>query len=825
MLANQAGPVRAFVVGTAGSGKSTLLRQVTDLLTLHGVPSVRFDDWTDVDAVPAAEVLLVDDLHQVSAGQLTALCTRAARPDASLVVASRPARGSSSAKDVARLLERSALSIVLGEVSQADVAGFFRQRDQVIPQSCLDQIFAATGGVAWLVSAALAMHEVGECDDAQHVDLSRDLEARILHRLDTVPEPLRRWVELSCVGGLGHAGLLQHDVNADERIAEAFSEGLLLRNGLPVPVVRSAVRGALPAHRVIDLGALGAEPGVRSPEDASFAGHDRDPIDSPDLVIALLRNADRLLETDPERAGEFYASALAAGPQDPGVSLRQALAAWHAGALDVASMVLDPLLSHSEESVRVQAADIAAAVWAARGLTSTASRVYSALPPLSASSLVRATIAHIGAGHLDPVQTAAADAHSAGALAPSTLDIALQLLAEGLHGSLQTDPPAYAVSRLVRASGLYTASRASDPLPELPAVIAASAALGAGELVTAQRVIDEAVSGGQGGRWARRRLLLWQAFVALQGERPADARAALEAAEGIPLPTSPRDEFLHQAVLVSLARRYRDMAALESAWAAANVGVRHLDVDVYTLLPLGALLCAAARVGDDVTLSPSFTQGLEILRRLGSPPLWSLHLRWAAVQQGILLDKPDLLRPHAKALVAASGTCAVAEVMSRAGGVWVAVLGGTVEPDSVEAAAQGLAAIGLAWDGARLAAHGAGRASDRRVSARLLTVARSLHPTGEEARRADTSSTSATETRSAAQEVGLTDRELDVALLVLQGKTYSEIGEAIFVSPRTVEHHVSHIKRRLSVTSRSDMIAKLRLLVQAEGHQLRVEQR
>jgi len=44
-----------------------------------------------------------------------------------------------------------------------------------------------------------------------------------------------------------------------------------------------------------------------------------------------------------------------------------------------------------------------------------------------------------------------------------------------------------------------------------------------------------------------------------------------------------------------------------------------------------------------------------------------------------------------------------------------------------------------------------------------------------------------------------------------QGKTYAEIGQAIFISPSTVEHHVASIRRRLDATSRSDLIAKLRL--------------
>src|SRR5690606_8521564 len=65
-------------------------------------------------------------------------------------------------------------------------------------------------------------------------------------------------------------------------------------------------------------------------------------------------------------------------------------------------------------------------------------------------------------------------------------------------------------------------------------------------------------------------------------------------------------------------------------------------------------------------------------------------------------------------------------------------------------------------------------------------------------------------------EAVLSERELEVARLVVEGKTYAEIGETIFISPRTAEHHIAHIRRRLGATSRSDVIAKLRQLVGAQ---------
>jgi DNA-binding CsgD family transcriptional regulator len=267
---------------------------------------------------------------------------------------------------------------------------------------------------------------------------------------------------------------------------------------------------------------------------------------------------------------------------------------------------------------------------------------------------------------------------------------------------------------------------------------------------------------------------------------------------------------LARATLVAIARRYEDAAGLEAAWRHARASILRTDVDLYLLLPLSELISAAARVGDAARMRPHFERALQILGRLGEPPLWSAHVRWAGIQQGILLGEPASLKPHAQALVSASPRHAVAAQMAKAGRVWTAVLAGSVEADAVESAARGLDAVGLAWDGARLAGHGASRSDDRKAAARLLACARELHPADGVRRPLPAESDAGTRTDA---EGVLSERELEVARLVVQGKTYAEIGEAIFISPRTVEHHIAHIRRRLGATSRSDVIAKLRVLV------------
>lgn len=769
-------PPRAFIVGTAGSGKTALLRHLHDILDLDGVSITVFRDGTDLGDVPASDVLVVDDLHLLDAAHAEAVRARSADPDAALIVATRPAPRSTAISDISRRLEHSVPAIVLGQVSRSDVLTYLDERGESISPACLDQLLAMTGGVAWLVSHALSTHHVRDCDDdSRHHGLRRTLEARIIHRLDLLEPPLRRLIESVSVDRQDLS--IGEDMGAvDDLIARGYAEGLLLRNGLPVPVVRSAVQASMPAHRLAELDAL-----------------------------------------EPER--------LVPGVDRPGLTARRARAAWARGDLDetaglVDTALTDPELRDAPAASRDDVSDTAAAVWAARGMMATGSEVYAAVPPHGGASAVRATLAHIGAGAVERLGRPSAaggdgPARPPSGDAPSTLAIALRLLDDGLRSSLEDEVSPSTLSHLVRAAELHTASRATDPLPELPAIIAAAVAIGAGDLPTAQHVVDCAVAGDHGGTWARRRLLLWQSWVAIQGERPADARAALSRAEEIDSVPSPRDEMLHQAVLVTLAHRYEDVASLEATWHSALEGIRHVDVDLFTLLPLSSLITSAARIGDSTTLTHHFSQGLDLLRRLGSPPLWSAHLHWAGVQQGILLNRPDSLRPYARALVAAAPRSHVAETMANAGGVWVSVLAGTVDPDGVEAAARALAASGLAWDGARIAGHGARRTQDRKVAARLLAVARELHP-HEVARRVSSAVERTSLTSGAITDtITLSERELDVARLVLQGKTYAEIGETIFISPRTVEHHVAHIRRRLDATSRSDLIAKLRLVIES----------
>jgi len=55
---------------------------------------------------------------------------------------------------------------------------------------------------------------------------------------------------------------------------------------------------------------------------------------------------------------------------------------------------------------------------------------------------------------------------------------------------------------------------------------------------------------------------------------------------------------------------------------------------------------------------------------------------------------------------------------------------------------------------------------------------------------------------------GLTAREKEILNLILEGKSNKEIASALFISPSTVKTHIHNIFKKMSVSSRDELIQK-----------------
>lgn len=789
-------PVRLFIAGTAGSGKTRLLRHLVSRFQSVGRPVLMLTPETVMADVADDDILLVDDAHLLDDDTLAQVATRIRTPAASILLAARPWPLSDAAQQLADELEQSQPPIVLGHVTRTDVLDQLEEDGRRLASRCADGILDLTGHLTWLVSEALTIHDDGDCnDDDAHPRLREELRDLIAHRIARIEPKLRTAVEILC--------LSPHTLPADELTQWALAghaHGLLQRNGQPAPVVRDTVRATTSVERLMELYAGSAtvawDPVVRD----LMSG-----VRDVRVATALLMDGDAALARDPRRAEELFRAAGEAGADPLVVAVRRARAEWASGRIDAAGALIDAVSIGPDSSAFPAATAIAGAVWAARGDLQMSATVQGDSSVGTPDAMTHATIAAIGV--CDPGLLDRLGSVPPARAIPSTLVVSHELLARGLRATLTTDLRT-CLSDLVRATEMYTAARCTAPTPELPAVLATVAALSLGELGVAHSVIETAVREGHGGAWAEPRLQLWRAWVAVQRERPHEAESALRrarTAENL----APRERVLADAITVALTRRYADSAALVPVWRSARDSILRARFDLYSLLPLGEFAMSAARLGDIDRIRPHLDEATAAIERFGSPPMWSAHLHWAGLHCAIALNQPSDLTPHARALLAAAPHSRLATMMAAAGRVWTDVLTGKVDADAIEKAALGLSSVGLAWDGARLAGQGAARSEDRRVIATLLACARQLHPREELGRTGrDEAAPQAPVVR--ADDL-LSSREREVAALVLQGKTYAEIGEAIFISPRTAEHHIARIRRRLGATSRSDLIAKLRL--------------
>jgi DNA-binding CsgD family transcriptional regulator len=802
----------ATLVGVGGSGKSALLADLADAYRSTGVETRLARSEFDLKDLSAFRAVLIDDAHTLPEPAYERVLRHWNEHDGDLVVAYRPWPVAPGLRRLVSALGEQRPPVVLGPLGPAEVLAYAgRSLRGPVQMEEVEKILAATGGMAWLVNRMVGtMRTTGLGAD----DVFGSVSLQVGHEIEHLDAGLRDLLLASAVGFDLSGDAVPPVLNGspaegDAIVSEAVACGLMMHDGTIVPLVRAGLLAVTPAYRVRPL--------QRALVDTLLAGgHSlndvarelaRTGLRHPHVARALESTADDALAVEPELAAELYEEATAAGADTLSTAARRAQSAAQGGDLDRAGAIVEELLSHENPPDLVRAVDVGASVWAQRGMLSRGADLYRwAGAERLGSSAPLAAVAMVGSGDAEGAEHMLAAGARHGS--PTSLAVTSALMADGLWESLRGQSTR-ALWMLVRASDTFSANGAAAPVPELPAVLAALVAVNTGELAVAESVVEDALRGHQGGPAAAPRLQLMRAWVAMLRDRPDDARAALHEADG---DLVPRDEMFRTALEVGLARRSDDAAGLVRAWARARASLLHFPVDLFSLLPLGELLMAAARLHEESRLEPHLADAWQLLDRLGQPSVWAAPLHWCGVQAAILTGQPARLAPHARGLVTAAATNPYAAALAAAGRVWVRVLSADVDVAAVERAAEGLSAVGLTWDGARLAGHAAARAPDRADMARLLACARDLHPSAAVRQPEDTTPPSGIPV-GVVDETGLSAREQEVARLVLAGKTYREIGETIFISPRTAEHHIARIRRRLGVETRAEMLTRLRALL------------
>ncbi|WP_431235671.1 isoniazid response ATPase/transcriptional regulator IniR [Mycolicibacterium psychrotolerans] len=795
-----------LVTGGVGTGKSTLLGAVRDALRDAGSAVVT---RAPADGDPAYAAVVVDDAHLLPAVELQRLAEVAADPSSTVVVAAQPRDHDENLQALMTAIERERPRIALGPTTSAEISRRMTDPSGHPPRTELvTSILVATAGIPFLVDAALAsprpysaatiaqaalfalndrLRRLSEPDlDALLIaSLSRDLGAADLAAtLQVPPDEARVLIDRARATGLVEPAHSPHFLRGVHR-AVAQILGNARHHDVETALLRSQIAMSTLSP---DLALRLAEHGVRDEQ-----------------LAEVLRRQAGAGRADPA----LLRAAVDAGAVELRAQLADALAL--AGESSAAASEADSLLASEDPAERAAAVRVAASVAMLNGNSAQASELFSWLGPYpDAAVSAAAAIVLAGTGDAAGAERALA-VPSAGP--PTAASRAARTLAEGLLATLQGPYSAAATKLGAAMAAEYSAAQV---LPDSPAALVTLAALHGGDPVRARSVIGRAVRTDRDADEPlyghRHRLLL--GWTKMQDGQFAAAAADIAGLDG----THRRDALWTAALRTALARRGGDAGGLQKHWYAAMEVLVEYSVDLFSLLPLGELWVASARIGQQDRLAPALEQAFGLLESLGNPPTWSVPLRWAGVHAGILASDPAAVAPHGQALTASAAHSPFAKALAVAGRTWLRVLAGQVDGDEVGAAARGLAQFGLTADATRLAGQAALQTSDPKVSGLMLQVARDLKlsagdSAGDDGQQLVSETSGPVPAGARPASSPLSDREREVAELLLLGMPYRDIGAQLFISAKTVEHHVARIRRRLGAESRSEMLSMLRAIL------------
>ena len=816
--------VKILVSGGIGTGKSSVLAAVRSALRTAEIPVLTRPPRSGDEAGAA---VVIDDAHLLDDTELDQLVDRVADPASTIVVATEPLAHRPALRTLATAIERENPVVSLGALSPPDVAHYAAEiLGATSTPEIIRALIVSTAGLPFLLQPAIAA-AASRDGEAPATAIAQAAKFALIERLRRLNEPV---LDTLLVTSLS-PDLGPDDVGASLRLGPQDAQTLVDRaraSGLIEPSHSHAFLRSLHSciaqiigtarHHEIEIALL-----VSQIESSTL---------SADLALQLaehglrddrLANALANLASDshgqPARAARLYRAAADAGATKLSSRLADALALT--GDCTTAGRLADELLESEDAAERAAAVRIAASIAVHDGSAAQAAELFRWLGPYPDAFVGAAgAIVSLAAGDLAAAR-AALSAESAGP--PTSTARAARSLAEGLLLSLDVPYPS-AVARL--GQSITAEQQPTGVAPDTPAALVTLAALHGGDPVRARSVIVRAVRSGleddpENTVFVTRRHRLLLGWVRMLDGQLSAATSDVTAVAADDTTLHRRDALWAAALQTAIARRSGDSGAVQKHWYAAMEVLAEYSTDLFSLLPLGELWVAAARMRQVDRLQHTLDEAFALLESLGSPLLWSVPLHWAGVHAGILANSPEAVAPHGQALTAAAGQSTFAKALSVAGRTWLRVLANHVDTDEVTSAARSLSQFGLTWDATRLAGQAALQTPDGRVSGAMLQLARDLKQTAtlEEAPGLDAPAAIDTSHAGTSRPLSsrLSDREREVAELLLLGMPYRDIGTQLFISAKTVEHHVARIRRRLGAESRSEMLSMLRAMLAPQG--------
>jgi DNA-binding CsgD family transcriptional regulator len=771
----------SVVVGVDGAGRT---HRLDALAADANGPVVRIttpvESSEDLAAtIAGAGLVVVDDAHRLDAPALRTL-TAAARRGVPMAIARRPTILAPELAELDEAVSAQGRVEVLAPLSAAEVETLLgRATGRLPPATAVAATLRASGGLPAIavaiagaradtpapallarVQRRLATMDGSEVTLVRILALRLDLDDHLLANAADAPPA----TVVAALRELRDGGLLDP---GDERMIPAVAEAVLVTLA---PAERRRVHDAV-ARALVDAGGdpIAAATQLR----AARARTGR--------AAEVYRAAgERLCFADPVAAAQWFDDAIDAGAEPATVAPGRAEAAALLGLpVDLGGAPPDP-------ASRTRVALVEGAVAAHQGR---AARAADALLGTDAPGPVLAVPALMAIGRPDEARLAA----SADAASPALRRLAEAALAVGV--------PEDALPLFIEAAEAAELAPPAAVLPDTPHALGAVVAVAAGDAPSAEHLLGRALAAGVGGPVAAERHRLLLAWVRLRAGRYDTAVDELRRVADTALPG--RENLLASALSAGLARRSGDIAHMRDAWVAVEPVLARRAVDLFQLEAVEELAVAATRLRRATRVAPVLDALRDTVERLGRPEAWLVSLGWIRLQAAIADDDQPAAAAVARSLAAVEPGGARQRAQRDAALLWADALAGEVDADAIGAATEGLAAAGLPWEASRLAGQAAIRTGDPAVARRLLERARDL---GESVRAGAASA-------GADVLAALSEREVEVARLVVQGRTYKEIGSQLFIAPKTVEHHVARIRTKVGATDRAEFLAALRELL------------